>query len=80
MVWGGISLTGKTRLVIIGGNLNAERYRDEILQPVAIPYLHSLGQNSILKDDNTLPPPSGVYQRLPPAFGSGEDGMACQQS
>ena len=39
MVWGGVSLTGKTRLVIIGGNLNAERYRDEILQPVAIPYL-----------------------------------------
>ena len=39
MVWGGISLTGKTRLVGIGGNLNAERYRDEILQPVAIPYL-----------------------------------------
>ncbi|KAL7847059.1 hypothetical protein SRHO_G00220390 [Serrasalmus rhombeus] len=31
MVWGSISLTGKTRLVIIGGNLNAERYRDEIL-------------------------------------------------
>jgi hypothetical protein len=24
MVWGGISRTGKTRLVIIGGNLNAE--------------------------------------------------------
>ena len=37
MVWGGISRTGKTRLVIIGGNLNAERCRDEILQPVAIP-------------------------------------------
>uniref|UniRef100_A0A8P4K6T7 Uncharacterized protein n=1 Tax=Dicentrarchus labrax TaxID=13489 RepID=A0A8P4K6T7_DICLA len=31
MVWGGISLTGKTRLVIILGNLNAESYRDEIL-------------------------------------------------
>ena len=33
----------KVRLVIIGGNLNAERYRYEILQPVAIPFLHSLG-------------------------------------
>ena len=48
MMWGDISLTGKTRLVIIGGNLNAERYPDEILQPVAIPYLHSLGP----KNDN----------------------------
>ena len=80
MVWGGISLTGKTRLVIIGGNLNAERYRDEILQPVAIPYLHSLGPNSILQDDNARPHRAGVSQRLPPEFGSGEDGMACQQS
>ena len=55
MVWGGISLTGKTRLLIIGGNLNAERYRDEILQPVAIPYLHCLGPNSILKGDKARP-------------------------
>jgi len=51
MVWGGISITGKTRRVIIEGHLDAVRYRDEILQPVAIPYLHNLGPNSILQDD-----------------------------
>ena len=62
MVWGGISLTGKTRLVIIGGNLNAERYRDEILQPVAIPYVHSLGPNSILQDDNARPHRAGFIR------------------
>ena len=55
MVWGGISLTGKTRLVIIEGNLNAVRYGNEILEPVAIRYLQDLGPNSILQDDNTLP-------------------------
>uniref|UniRef100_A0A3Q3E715 Tc1-like transposase DDE domain-containing protein n=1 Tax=Labrus bergylta TaxID=56723 RepID=A0A3Q3E715_9LABR len=44
--------TGKTRLVIIGGNLNEDRYRDKILQPVTIPHLHSLGPNSILQDEN----------------------------
>uniref|UniRef100_A0A3Q4AD89 Tc1-like transposase DDE domain-containing protein n=1 Tax=Mola mola TaxID=94237 RepID=A0A3Q4AD89_MOLML len=55
MVWGGISLTGKTWLVITGGNLNAERYRDEIVQPVAILYFHSLGPNSILQDDKARP-------------------------
>uniref|UniRef100_A0A3Q4ALE6 Tc1-like transposase DDE domain-containing protein n=1 Tax=Mola mola TaxID=94237 RepID=A0A3Q4ALE6_MOLML len=55
MVRDGISLTGKTRLVIIGGHLNAERYQDEILQPVAIPYLYCLGLNSILQDDNARP-------------------------
>uniref|UniRef100_A0A667ZNY4 Transposase Tc1-like domain-containing protein n=1 Tax=Myripristis murdjan TaxID=586833 RepID=A0A667ZNY4_9TELE len=62
MVWGGISLTGKTRLVIIGGNLNAETYRDEILQPVAIPYLHSLGPNSVLLDDNARPHRAGFIR------------------
>ena len=55
MVWGGISLRGKTNLVIIKRNLNALRYRDEILDPVAIPYLRNLGPNAILQDDNARP-------------------------
>ena len=55
MVWGGIFLTGKTELVIIEGNLNAVRYRNEILESVAIPYLQNLGPNSILQDDNARP-------------------------
>ena len=62
MVWDGISLTGKTRLVIIGGNLSAERYQDEILQPLAIPYLHSLGPNSILQDNNAHPHRAGFIR------------------
>ncbi|GLD67633.1 caspase-13-like protein [Lates japonicus] len=62
MVWGGISHTGKTRLVIIGDSLNAERYRDEILQPVAIPYLHRLGTNPILQDDNAHPHGAGFIR------------------
>uniref|UniRef100_A0A4W6C1J2 Transposase Tc1-like domain-containing protein n=1 Tax=Lates calcarifer TaxID=8187 RepID=A0A4W6C1J2_LATCA len=33
--------------------------RVRILQPVAIPYVPSLGPNSILQDDNTHPPQSG---------------------
>ena len=52
----------KTRLVIIGGNLNAERYRVEILQPVAIRYLHSLGPKSILQDDNARPHRAGFIR------------------
>lgn len=46
MVEGGISLTGKTRLVTTGGNINPECCPDEILQPVAVPYLQSLGLNT----------------------------------
>ncbi len=55
MVWGGISLAGKTRLIIVNGNLNALRYRDEILAPVALPFLRNLGPGSILQDDNARP-------------------------
>uniref|UniRef100_A0A3Q3H2U4 Tc1-like transposase DDE domain-containing protein n=1 Tax=Labrus bergylta TaxID=56723 RepID=A0A3Q3H2U4_9LABR len=46
---------GSVTLVIIGGNLTADRYRDEILQPAEIPYLQSPGQNSFLQDDNARP-------------------------
>ena len=52
MVWGGISFAGKTRLVVINGTLNAQRYRDENLDPVAIPYVQNMGVDSILQDDN----------------------------
>ena len=43
-----ISVTGKIRLVIIGGNPNAERYQGATLQFLAIPYLQRIGPNSIL--------------------------------
>lgn len=59
MVRCSITLTGKTRFVVIGSNFKAERYRDEILQPVAISYLHSLGLNSVFQDDNA--PADWVY-------------------
>ena len=62
MVWSSISLTGKMGLVVIGGNLNAERCLDEILQPVAIPYLHSLRPNPILQDDNARPHRAGFIR------------------
>jgi hypothetical protein len=39
-----------------------QRYRDEILQPVAIPYLQSLGPNSILQDDNARPHRAGFIR------------------
>ena len=40
MVWGAISATQKSPLIIIRGRLTAQRYVDEILQPVLIPFMH----------------------------------------
>lgn len=56
MVWGGISAVGKTPLIVIDGNMTAQRYRDEVLQPVVLPYLRgNLGPNAIFQDDNARP-------------------------
>lgn len=52
MVWDSISLTGKTSLL---EKILMQRCGDEILQPVEVPYLHSLGPNCILKDANIRP-------------------------
>lgn len=53
MVLVGITITcKKTRLVTSEGHLNTVTYPDKILQPVAIAYLHNLGPNPILQDDN----------------------------
>ena len=46
MVWGGISMFGKIKLVVFAGNLNGTKYRDDILhvlQLIAVPYLQTLG-------------------------------------
>lgn len=55
MMWGGISETGKTDLVHIQGNLNGQRYRDEVLQPHMLPYAQRLGQGLVFQDDNARP-------------------------
>lgn len=55
MVWGGICSQGKTQLVVVNGNMNAVQYQQQILDPVAIPYLRTMGNNAIFQDDNARP-------------------------
>ena len=44
MVWAGISLEGQTALHIVGnGNLNANRYIEEILSEHVVPYSPFIG-------------------------------------
>lgn len=54
MVWGGICGDMKTRLVIIRGNLNAQRYRDEVLRPVVVPFLQQ-NPRTVFQHDNARP-------------------------
>ena len=52
MVWGGITSAGKTDLVIINGNLTAQRYINEVLQPHLLPFLAHQRNNLVFQQDN----------------------------
>ncbi|GFW63205.1 transposable element Tcb2 transposase [Trichonephila clavipes] len=56
LVYGGISIDGRTGLYIIrDGPLTARRYRDEILRPIVVLYAAAIGDDFILMDDNFRP-------------------------
>ena len=55
MVWAGIMAHSRTELVFVAGNLNAQRYRDEIVEAHVFPFLNS-NQNAIhFQHDNARP-------------------------
>ena len=53
MMWGAISYTGRSELVLVQGNLTAVRYRDEILRPHMLPIMDR--QRELLQQDNARP-------------------------
>ncbi|GFV86882.1 transposable element Tcb2 transposase [Trichonephila clavipes] len=56
MVWGGISIGGRTDLYIIrNGTLTGRRYAGEILRPHVIPYTGAIGDSFVFQDDNARP-------------------------
>lgn len=56
MVWAGFTNDHKIGLRIIEGNMNAVRYRDDILSDVILPFQHAHpAENFILVDDNATP-------------------------
>ncbi|GFW86964.1 transposable element Tcb2 transposase [Trichonephila clavipes] len=56
MVWGGISIGGRTDLHIIrNGTLTGRRYADEILRHHVIPYAGAIGDSFVSQDDNARP-------------------------
>lgn len=50
MVWGGVTATGRTQLVVLDGPVNAQRYEDQVLDPVVRPFLQQHG--GLLQQDN----------------------------
>ena len=55
MVWGGISGQYRTPLVVIDGNITAQRYVDEVLRPYVLPFRAAHPQVNIFQHDNARP-------------------------
>ena len=53
MIWAGMWHGGRTAVIIINGNLNSERYKNEILLPVVTPTVRE--KSLIFQDDNARP-------------------------
>ncbi len=53
MVWAGLCYGQRTQAHFIDGILNAQRYRDEILRPIVVPFIHD--HHLMLQHDNAWP-------------------------
>ncbi len=53
IVWAGVCYGQRTQVHFIDGILNAQRYRDEILRPVVVPFIHD--HHLMLQHDNEQP-------------------------
>ncbi len=54
MVWAGLCYGQRTQVHFIESILNAQRYHDEILSPIVVPFIHN--HHLILQHDNARPP------------------------
>jgi hypothetical protein len=52
MIWDGISHVERTDLKVIDGNLNAARYRDDIIAPIVLPFLRRHRFSHVFQLDN----------------------------
>ena len=63
MVWGAISTTRRSQLVIVRNNLNGQRYVNDILQPHLIPFLNAHNNPMTFQQDNARPHAAHVTQQ-----------------
>ena len=52
-VWGGISVHSCTELLVLNGTLTGQRYINEVLQPVVLPFVQQ--HHVVLQDDKARP-------------------------
>ncbi len=93
MVWAGVCYGQRTQVHFINGILNAQRYRDKILRPIAVPFIHD---HHLMLHSRTLEPRVGqppahslgfkayVSNQFPPVFspqtGSGTESSGSESA
>ena len=55
MVWAAVTIHRHTPLQFIAGNLTSQRYVDEVMRPMVLPFLRQIGQGAVFQDDNARP-------------------------
>ncbi len=62
MVWAGICYGQRTQVHFTDGILNAQRYLDEILRPIVVPFIHN--HYLMLQHDNARPHVARICKQL----------------
>ncbi|UYV67486.1 hypothetical protein LAZ67_5000874 [Cordylochernes scorpioides] len=62
MVWGAIAYDSRSPLLHIRGTMTAQRYVDDVLRPVTLPYLQGV-PNALYQQDNARPHTARISQQ-----------------
>ncbi|UYV64517.1 hypothetical protein LAZ67_3001074 [Cordylochernes scorpioides] len=62
MVWGAIAFDSRSPLLRIQGTMTAQRYVDDVLRPVTLPYLQGV-PNALYQQDNARPHTARISQQ-----------------
>ncbi|UYV82055.1 hypothetical protein LAZ67_21000606 [Cordylochernes scorpioides] len=62
MVWGAIAYDSRSPLLRIQGTMTAQRYFDDVLRPVTLPYLQGV-PNALYQQDNARPHTARISQQ-----------------
>ncbi|UYV79773.1 K02A2.6-like [Cordylochernes scorpioides] len=62
MVWGAIAYDSRSPLLRIQGTMTAQRYVDDVLRPVTLPYLQGV-PNALYQEDNARPHTARISQQ-----------------
>ncbi len=71
MVWAGVCYGQRTQVHFIDGILNAQRYHEEILRPIVVPFIHD--HHLMLQNDNARPYVARICTRDAPILNLSAD-------